>query len=153
MDASVDAAGNIGVALVVRRAGKDAVLLVTRAPGAATGVVTTVKEQVSSSASCAIGYSAVRLIGRSSGDFVIEWLDSNGPADVSKGGVWLTSSANNVPVQLATLTAWDTDGSAAPLAWRGLGGLAVGPGGVVTTILEGRTDALTRALFLHSLKL
>ena len=38
MDASVDAAGNVGVALVVRRSGKDAVLLVTRAPGAATGL-------------------------------------------------------------------------------------------------------------------
>ena len=152
MDASVDAAGTVGVALVVRRGGKDAVLLVTRAAGAATGVVTTVKEQTSADPGCAIGISAVRIAGRSAGDFVMEWLQSAGPTDVALGGIWLTSSAANAPVQLTTLTAWDTDGSAAPLAWRGLGGLAVGPGGVVSTVIEGRTGT-SRALFLHSLKL
>lgn len=82
----------------------------------------------------------------------MEWLQSAGPTDVALGGIWLTSSAANAPVQLTTLTAWDTDGSAAPLAWRGLGGLAVGPGGVVSTVIEGRTGT-SRALFLHSLKL
>jgi hypothetical protein len=152
MDASVDAGGNVGVALVVRRAGKDAVLLVTRAAGSATGVVTTVKEQASSDPGCSIGISVVRIVGRAAGDFVFEWLDSTGPTDASKGAIWLTSSAANTPVQLATLTAWDTDGAAAPLAWRGLGGLAVGPGGVVTTIIEGRSGT-SRTLFLHSLKL
>ena len=152
MDASVDAGGNVGVALVVRRGGKDAVLLVTRASASATGVVTTVKEQASSDPGCAIGISAVRIAGRASGDFVVEWLDSTGPVDATKGAIWLTSSANNAPLQLSTLTAWDTDGSAAPLAWRGLGGLAVGPGGVVTTVVEGRSGT-SRTLFLHSLKL
>ncbi len=152
MDASVDAGGNVGVALVVRRAGKDTVLLVTRAPGAATGVVTVVKEQASADPGCAIGLSAVRIVGRASGDFVVEWLQSAGPTDVALGGIWLTSTASNTPVQLATLTAWDTDGSGAPLAWRGLGGIAVGTGGVVTTVIEGRAGT-SRALFLHSLKL
>ena len=152
MDASVDAAGNVGVALVVRRSGKDAVLLVTRAPGAATGVLSVVKEQVSADPGCAIGLSAVRIAGRASGDFVLEWLDAAGTTIQSKGGVWLTSSANNVPVNLGTLFAWDTDGGAAPLAWRGLGGFAVGPGGVVTTVFEGWANS-GRVVYLYSLKL
>ena len=152
LDASVDSAGNVGVALVVRRAGKDAVLLVTRASGSASGVVSTIKEQASSDPGCAIGISAVRIAGRGAGDFVLEWLDTTGPTDATKGGVYLTSSANNVPVQLATLTAWDTDGSAAPLAWRGLGGLVTSSGGVVTTAIEGRSGT-SRTIFVHSLKL
>ena len=152
MDASVDAGGNVGVALVVRRAGKDAVLLVTRAPGAATGVVTVVKEQASADAGCAIGLSAVRIAGRASGDFVVEWLDASGTTIQSKGGIWLTSTAANAPVNLGTLFAWDTDGSAAPLAWRGLGGFAVGSGGVVSTVFEGWANS-GRVIFFHSLKL
>ena len=152
LDAGVDAGGNVGVVLAVKRAGKDAVLLVTRAPGAATGTVTTLKEQTSADASCGIGISAVRIAGRASGDFAVEWLFSSGPTDPTLGGIWVTSSANNTPINLATLTAWDTDGSGAPLAWRGLGGLVVGKGGVVSTVIEGRTGT-NRAIFLHSFKL
>lgn len=82
----------------------------------------------------------------------MEWLDAAGTNIQSKGGIWLTSSANNAPVNLATLFAWDTDGAAAPLAWRGLGGLSVGQGGVITTVFEGWANS-SRVLYLHSLKL
>jgi hypothetical protein len=145
LDATVNAAGTVGVLLVVRRAGNDEILLAERD---VAGKTTVVKQGTQPSfGDCAYGWTSARLAPLATG-WYIDVQNADGSA---LSGNLLIGKSGSILAPITGQFSLTTDSSAAStvpaLAWRGLAQPLV-QGGNVTLVIEGK-EPTTKAASLR----
>ena len=153
LDAMVNPLGTLGIVVVLRKAGQDQVVLVTR--DAAGGLKAEQVVGKPSKGDCRVGVAGARIgwVGNGWLPVVFETL---GPTVPMQGGVkylW-ANSAQEVPLPLgmvaATLDNASKDGPTLPLAWRGL--TRPVPSGTAMTVAIEAADDTSGSLHLWSWK-
>ena len=160
LDAAVDPpTGDVGMALVTRKGGKNFVWLLVR--NAADGVMKSVQIQSKSGADdCRQGYAAARVAISGSNWFVatFEAVTSKSPSSgdievtrvVSKEGIKSIWTGNGIDLTTTDSVDGATATPTVALAWRGLADLQVAADGALTLVLEMDDATGKRAIAVHS---